>query len=154
MKISINKKEYRLLIDLLYMSDWMLNAHKEGPEIEGDPYNTLRKKLLSYYKEMGAEDIIEYSKEFDNYFELRGYDEMIHGRFIDPYEANVFWDELIHQLGERDVIDAVGGRVFYQDLSIEERISKVSEAKERYSNEFELHGLDYLKVNHAELTAN
>ena len=154
MKISINKKEYRLLLDMLYLSDWMIDSYKEGPKEQEDPYKALRKKILSYYKEMGAEDIIEYSKEFDDYFELREYDEAIHDRFIDPYEANVFWDELIHQLGKRDVINAVGGRASYYALDIEERISKVSVAEEHYANEFEIHGLNYLKVNHAELIAN
>jgi len=154
MKISINKKEYRLLLDMLYLSDWMLNSYKEGVEEKEAPYKLLRKKLLSYYKEMGAEDIVEYSKEFDDYFEVRKYDETIHDRFIDPYEANVFWDELIHQLAKRDVINAVGGRASYHAMELEERISKVSAAEEHYANEFEIHGLDYLKVNHAELTAN
>lgn len=30
MKINFTKKEYLLLLDVLYMADWVLNAHKEA----------------------------------------------------------------------------------------------------------------------------
>ena len=57
---------------------------------------------------MDTTDRIEYSKEFDNYFEKQPYDTQIHEEFIEPYDENTFWDELIERLAVRDVIARVG----------------------------------------------
>jgi hypothetical protein len=57
MKINCTKKEYRTLIEMLLVADWVINAH-EVDEGEGvrKPYKELRKKVLSHHKVMGMED--------------------------------------------------------------------------------------------------
>ncbi len=146
MKINFSKKEYRILLDMLYLSDWMMTSHEEEPKNLHQEHQALRKKLLSYYKEMNAEDVIEYSKELDGYFELAGYDEYIHEKFIDPYNYDVFWDELIDALARRDIINSMGIEK-YKAMGYVERATKAQEIKAQYANEFEQHGVEHLKIH-------
>jgi hypothetical protein len=135
MKINLTKKEYRLLLEVLYLSDWMMHSHLcEKQHIE---HENLRKKLLSYYKEMGAEDIIEPANEFDDY---------MHHKFINLYDENTFWDELTDRLAMRDIIKKIGVEQ-YQALEGIERVTKVEEMRDRYVNEFEQHGLENIKLS-------
>lgn len=148
MKINITKKEYKLLLEMLYLSDWMMNAHNvddRNPEHE-----TLRKKLLAHYKEMDAQDIIEYSETSDDFYETKEYEQLIHQKYITPYDDETFWDALIDRLAERDAVSEIGMEKY---LSMEgiERIMKVEEYIERYTNEFEQHGLDHVKIECGDL---
>ena len=45
MKIEITKKEYRALLDVFHLADWVLHAYKteEGPETE--EYRALEQKM-------------------------------------------------------------------------------------------------------------
>lgn len=145
MKINITKKEYRLLLDMLYLSDWMMNAHATDPEDYHNDHRALRKRFLSYYKEMDATDIIEYSKEMNDYYELRNYDDDIHAQFIEPFEDETFWEELIDRLAKRDLIKAVG-KIEYESMDGMDRVMQLEKAREKYSVEFAAHGLDHLSV--------
>ncbi len=151
MKINITKKEYQLLLDMLYLSDWMMHSYETN--CKDNEYKKLRKKFLSFYKEMGADNKIEYSSEHDDYYEREPYDSTIHEKFIETYENNFFWDELIDRLGRRDVVNQMGIDTF-QSLDNMERITKVETEKEKYANEFEHHGLDNLKVIYEESIVN
>ena len=146
MKINFTKKEYRLLVDLLYLSDWILNSHVVDIEKEGYPeHKALHKKILSNYKEMDAEDIITYDKELDDYFETGEYSESLHEQFLDPYEEKTFWDELIDRLAVRDLAKEVGEEKF-RTMERMERFTRLEELSEHYANEFENHGLEHVQI--------
>ncbi|KTD59579.1 hypothetical protein Lsan_2170 [Legionella santicrucis] len=145
MKINITKKEYRTLLDMLYIADWVLHSYTIK-ETKQNEYEALKQKFLSYFKEMEADDLIEFSPEFDEYFEKTQYEELINEKFIEPYEKKLFWDELIQRLSERDVIHAMGVEQ-YRKMDPMERMRKVEEIKAQYANEFEKHGVKHLKLS-------
>ena len=146
MKINITKKEYRLLLDMIYLSDWVINSYITDPEDYNHDHRALRKKFLSYYEEMGATDIIEYSKEMDEYFELRNYDEELHALFIEPFEDETFWEELIERLAKRDLVKAIG-LIKYETMDGLDRISKLENQMEKYRREFSNKGVDRLQIH-------
>lgn len=151
MKINITKKEYRLLVEMLYLADWMMHSHSiERPYQE---HEMLKNKLLSFYKEMDAEDIIEQSKQSDDYYEVNEFDEYIHEKFIDPYDTETFWDELIDRLAMRDLINEIGIEK-YKSMEGMERITRSEEVRERYANEFEHNGLKNVKIKYEDLVKN
>lgn len=92
MKMNFTQEEYLLLIDMLYLSDWIMHSHEVG-RMENE-YKKLRKKILASFKEMGANDRIEYSKIYDDYFELQSYHSNLQEKFVKPYDQRNFWDEL------------------------------------------------------------
>jgi len=51
MKINITKKEYRLLLDILYLGDWMLTAHDDQETPEKEKYQDVIQKFYSYAKD-------------------------------------------------------------------------------------------------------
>ncbi|ASQ44571.1 hypothetical protein [Legionella clemsonensis] len=144
MKINLTKKEYRALLDMLYLADWVLHAYTIK-ENEQDEYEALKKKLLSYFKEMDAEDKIEFSPELNDYFEKADFEDYLNEKIIQPYENELFWDELIHRLSERDMVKALGMEQ-YSKMDAIERIKRMEEIKEQYANEFEAQGLANLKL--------
>ena len=153
MKINFTKKEYRLLLEALYLSDWVMHSHAIKQEDRHLEHETFKKKILSHFKEMEADDVIEHSKESDDYYEVSAFDDYIHGKFINAYEENVFWDQLIDRLAERDVIKNIGIET-YKSIDGMERIIKVDKVKEYYANEFEQHGLEHVKIDYCDLTKN
>lgn len=146
MKILFSEKEYRLLLDMLYLSDWVMNSNLADPEAHNQEHSALRKKILSYYKEMGADDIIEYVADDDEYYELRDHDDELHTKFIDPYEDEVFWDELSDRLAERDLIRKIGVEKF-EAMDGFDRVAKTEAIRERYLQEFEHHGLERIQID-------
>ncbi|AUH73012.1 hypothetical protein [Legionella sainthelensi] len=145
MKVNITKKEYRTLLDMLYIADWVLHS-STIKETKQNEYEALKQKFLSYFKEMEADEQIEFSQEFNEHFEKTQYEELLNEKFIEPYEQKLFWDELIHRLSERDVIDAMGVEQ-YKKLEPMERMKKVEEVKAQYANEFKKHGVKHLKLS-------
>ncbi|HLB41892.1 MAG TPA: hypothetical protein VJN02_03390 [Gammaproteobacteria bacterium] len=54
MKINITKKEYRLLLEMLYLADWTMNS--QSVERRYKEHEELKKKIFPLYKEMGSEE--------------------------------------------------------------------------------------------------
>ena len=53
MKINVTQDEYRHLIDMIYIADWVLTSYKseEGPEIK--QYQDVMQKFYALAKDMG-----------------------------------------------------------------------------------------------------
>jgi hypothetical protein len=148
MRIDLTTDEYRRLVDVLYLADWLLTAHKVGDDPRVEAYQQLVQKLYAHSQEMGLSYLIEYAAEFDQYFPTRDFEAgtAIH-EFIDEYDDETFWDELTRRLAERDLILQLGGVDKVQKLSTEDRIRKLGQFEEYYAAEFARHGLANLRVN-------
>ena len=146
MKINFTKKEYQTLVEMLLVADWVITGHEEEEREETKPYKELRKKVLSYHKEMGMAKAFEYSPEHDEYFETAAYEVSgPHMRFIDEYDEQVFWEELATRLAERDfvaeeMLRAAGSR------SEEERTARLLALTARYEGEFAENGLANVRL--------
>ena len=143
MKINFSKKEYRTLLEMVYLSDWILHADTAGSEEHNESHKALREKILSLFKEMQAADLIE--KCSDDYYETRIFEEYMQEEFILKYDQARFWDNLIDELSKRDVIAKLGVDGFSQ-LDPLTRGAQLDEAMECYVNEFEQHGLDHVRI--------
>lgn len=148
MKINFTKKEYRLLVEMLYLSDWMMHAHEAEPS--HTEHRELQEKIFSHSKEMEAEDIIGYSKELNDYYETNKLDECMQEKFINSYNDKVFWDELLERLSERDVIREMGYEK-YHSLDWINKGTAIDKVKERYLAEFKENGLEHIKIEYKNL---
>jgi hypothetical protein len=146
MKINFTKKEYRSLIDLLDIANWVINAHRT--DIGGEPkdYADLIQKIYSFSKEMGCEDIIEFNKSLGGYFSTREFEENSESReYIEKFEQDTFWAELVAHLADRDILTKFNVRSL-SELSPDDRISAMCEAESRWEDEFEKHGLEKICI--------
>jgi len=146
MKIEISKGEYKILLHVLEMADWILTSHKSKDEKRHKPYRKFEQKIFSLADVMGYGSLIEYFKDHHEYMPTRKYEDTSSAmEFIEEFENESFWDELIDRLGERDAIREVGMAGF-KALKPIDRIMKVDDHKENYIDEFEKYGLDRITI--------
>ncbi len=144
MEINFTKNEYRLLLDMISIAEWVMRARKTEDDPNVEPYNRLEQKILSLAKEFGCDDLIEYSKEFDKYYPTADYEESeTFMGFIDDFEEDVFWDELGRRLAQRDLLREEGSENF-RSMNPTERFIETEERAEAYYNEFVENGLKNL----------
>lgn len=147
MKIHLTKKEYRLLLDILSIADWVMHAYKTEDDLRTDPYRKLEQKFMSYAKDFGYEDLIVYEKKFDKFFPTRKYeDQETERRFIDEYDEEVFWEELEDRMAQRDLIREKG-RDKLMKMSPLDRMNAEYQIAEKYNREFTENGLKNLIID-------
>ncbi len=144
MKINFTKREYRTLLEMLYLADWMLHAHVAGHT--EDAYHTLEQKIMSFASEFGCEDLVEHSKSFNEYFPTRTFEEAgaIRG-YINDYNDATFWDELISRLAERDIFRKHTDEELNR-MTGEDRGTLFWQSEKHYADEFSINGLDRIKI--------
>lgn len=149
MKIDLTRKEYRDLLDILAIANWVLNAHKVDREPRTARYDKLEQKLLALAKEMGYENLVEHAPEHNRYFPTREYEETSAAQaFITEYDNDSFWEEMTARLAERDLVRQLGGHDRIATLSPEELFEKLGKLEEYYGTEFSRNGLENLQLRY------
>ena len=134
MKIDLTTKEFRRLLDLVYIGNWILNSTR-GNDRFAD-YDQVESKLFALCRDAGMEMLVEQWKGQD--VPSRAFAEGgIHEAIMD-YEDTVFFEILAEELARRDMD--------YQPVSRENYDELVARMDE-YIAEFEAHGTDRLVVN-------
>jgi hypothetical protein len=146
MKIDISKKEFGTLFEMIQIADWVLHAYKlEEPE-ETKPYRDLEQKICGLAKEFGFGHLVDYDPEEGTFFPTLEFEETNPAMgFVLDFENDCFWDELIERFVERDLIRALGEKKC-QALDPMSRIRKEGPYRNRYEEEFEVHGIDRLEI--------
>ena len=134
MKLELTKKQYRRLLDLAYIGNWILNSTRGEDRIRD--YDEVESLLFSKARDEGMGILAEvYDGEV---FPSRAFAEGgIHEAIMD-YEDSVFFDILAEDLARRDMDD-----VPIDDSNCEELNSRI----DAYIAEFEEHGTDNLTVD-------
>lgn len=133
MQIELTQKEYRRLLDLVYIGNWVLNSTR-GNDRFAD-YDQVESKIFSYCKHHGMQALIQnWNGEI---VPSRDYVEGgIHEAIMD-YEDAIFFDILAEELARRDMDYAPISQSNYDEL-----MSRM----EDYMEEFESHGTERLQV--------
>ncbi len=145
-EINLSQEEYRHLLDLVAITDWVMHAFDTEENKETAPYRNLIQKILSRAEDAGLTDLVEYSEESKKYFPTAKFDES--SRFydiLDSFIDDMFWDELSERFVQRDLIKILG-RAKYHALSIRDRFEKEAPIRNRYEIEFSNHGIMNMKI--------
>lgn len=133
MQIELSKKEFRSLLDLVYIGNWVLNSTRGNDRFQ--VYDNLESKLFSLCRDNGMKVLVEEWEGMD--VPSRAYaDGGIH-EAIAFYEDNVFYEILAEELSRRDMDYAE-----ITDDNYEEIMGRMN----RYMDEFQLSGLEHLKL--------
>ena len=131
---------------MVEIASWVLYAHKTEEEPETVKYRDLEQKLLSYAKEIGLKHFVKYEKKLGKYFLTKEFeDKSAFMDYIDDYNNDTFWDELINHLSLRDLIRQEGEEK-YRGMSLMERFLKEEPIREKYYNEFQMNGLNNIRI--------
>jgi hypothetical protein len=104
-------------------------------------------QFYSYAEDMGYGNHVKYDTELKRFFPTKEFEETSKYRdFIDEFENDTFWDELLHRLVERDLIKQEGGVKNVMNIDIRERFEKEEPLEKKYATEFEVNGLDNIRI--------
>ena len=126
MKIELTPKEFRRLLDLVYIGNWVLNSTR-GNDRFAD-YDDLESKIFSLSPKLSQlwNGTVVPSKAYA--------EGGIHDA-IAFYEDNVFYEILAEELSRRDMD--------YPEIN-DDNYAEIVTRMERYMSEFELSGVDHL----------
>ncbi len=141
------------MLDLIAVGDWVLHSHTVQDKDCSVTHRAVMKQIFSYSSEMQCEDLIEYDQKKDECYESCAYEEVIQEAFIQPYNEETFWEELADRLSMRDAVREIGEDKL-QSMEPLARIKLIGEKTDVYENEFEEHGLEYLKLQRDNVTTN
>ena len=139
MNLSLTPEQFRKLIELAYMGEWVINAHHDT-EFQDDEADKVLQELL---KAMPAEDIGR-DEETGDYFMRSEWVEGIYDRHIMDYDDHVFWEELTERLAQRDLAGARG--ISPDDINRDDDLLELRPLEERYRQEFEDNGVERLEL--------
>lgn len=131
MQIELNTKEFRRLLDLVYMGNWILNSTR-GNDRFAD-YDAVESKLFGLCRQNGMQALVDDSSGTP--LPSRAYMEGGIHEAIAFYEDNTFYEILAEELSRRDMDYAE-----ITDDNYDEIVSRM----DRYMNEFSVSGLDKL----------
>jgi len=134
MNLELSKKEFRRLLDLVYIGNWILNSTR-GNDRFAD-YDQLESKLFARCREVGMDTLVEKWQGED--VPSRAFaDGGIHEAIMD-YEDTIFFEILAEELARRDMDYQPVSRENYEEL-----ISRMDD----YIAEFEANGTDNLVLS-------
>lgn len=142
MKINFTKKEYRKLVELLYLGDWMLHSHDVQANPETRAHRELRDKIFAQAGQMGCENII--ARHAGGYFETREFEDFMQG-YVQNYDNQTFWQELIARLAERDATRQAKAQG-NESMDRDELFDLIDAAEQRWGEELAQHALERIAI--------
>ena len=134
MELHLTEKQYRRLLDLVYIGNWVLNSTRGDDRIRD--YDQVESLIFSHCLDHGMAQLIElYNGEI---IPSRAFAEGGIHEAIMAYEDVTFFEILAEELALRD-LDA--------DRATAENYDEVMELMEEYMGEFEAHGTDHINVD-------
>lgn len=145
MVVNFSKEQFEILIDMVYIGNWVVNGVRSGVKEDEykDEYRNLEKYILSLAKDFGFDDLIDDSD--GEIYPSRSLEEGEVRDLIDYYDENVFWEELVNRLAERDFFQVYTNDEIMK-MSIEKRIEKDQSHYEKYWQEISDYGITRLKI--------
>ena len=129
MELSISLKQFRRLLDLAYIGNWVLNSTRGDDRIK--EFDEVESLLFAKCRELGMEKLTEMLDGHDipsKAFAEGG----IHEAIIE-YEDTIFFEILAEELARRDIINEGGA---------EDDADQINERMVAYIAEFERNGTD------------
>lgn len=134
MELHLTEKQYRRLLDLVYIGNWVLNSTRGDDRIRD--YDQVESLIFSHCLDHGMTPLIElYNGEI---IPSRAFAEGGIHEAIMAYEDVTFFEILAEELALRD-LDT--------DRATVENYDEVMARMEQYMGEFEAHGTDHISVD-------
>ena len=134
MDLHLTEKQYRRLLDLVYIGNWVLNSTRGDDRIQD--YDKVESHIFSHCLDHGMAALVElYDGEI---IPSRAFAEGGIHQAIMAYEDVTFFEILAEELALRD-LDA--------ERATAENYDEVMDRMEQYMGEFEAHGTDHISVD-------
>ena len=131
MNIELTDKEFRRLLDLVYIGNWILNSTREKDRFED--YDILQEKLFAQCAKNGMNALI--SRWQGHIFPSPAYENGGIHEAIADYEDAVFFDILAEELERRDLGEDC------------DDLAALTARMDEYMDEFEANGVENLTLD-------
>ena len=131
MQIEMTNKEFRRLLDLVYIGNWILNSTRGEDRFQD--YDNIESKLFNLCRTNGMQALVEDWEGTS--IPSKAYAEGGIHEAIAYYEDNVFYEILAEELSRRDMS--------YPDIT-EENYDEIVSRMDQYMAEFQASGVDNL----------
>ena len=144
MKIPFTKAQYQRLLELVYVGNWIINAHDVPSDIVGEykKYEDILWFVWSFAKDFGVKELVdqEWDKAYPSWF-LEG--KML--EYISEYEDTYFRDELADRMATKELLE-----IYWADkvtnMSREEYFIEHDRLVDKWSDEFLENDLKNMKI--------
>ena len=131
MQIELTSKEFRTLLDMVYIGNWVLNSTRGEDRFR--IYDDMESKLFALGRENGMKVLCQDWN--GTVVPSKAYMEGGIHEAIGYYEDNVFFQILAEELSRRDMN--------YPEIS-DDNYDEIMGRMDRYMSEFEVSGVDHL----------
>lgn len=133
MNIELTEKEFRRLLDLVYIGNWVLNSTRENDRFED--YDILQEKIFALCSRNGMQALIQNWR--GHIFPSKAYEEGGIHEAIADYEDAIFFDILAEELARRDMDS--------ENLNPDD-MHELESRMDEYIAEFEENGVDNITI--------
>jgi len=148
MDVQLSKKQLLLLLKLVYLGNWIVNAFRTGTrgDEEVDDFEQVTQYIYEIAHKAGLSEYIEYDQEAQRFFPtLLLEDESDAAKYRRQYDEETFWHELMHRLADRDFACEYTEKEI-KAMTDEELIHKQQPFIDHWSRELEKFGVDRLDI--------
>ena len=131
MQIDLTNKEFRMLLDMVYIGNWVLNSTR-GPD-RFQEYDDIESKLFALCHGTNLKALAQHQD--GTTVPSQAYTQGGIHEAIAFYEDNIFYEILAEELSRRDMN--------YPEVTAD-NYGEIVERMNRYMDEFELSGVDHL----------
>jgi hypothetical protein len=144
-EINFSNEEYKTLLEVLYLADWILNSYETDKEPKNIVYHDLEQKILSLADKFEHKELVDFDEKYEEYIPSNILEEGPVFDYIDDYNEETFWEELIDRLSKRDLLK------HHTESEIEGMeesliLSEIEKYARKYAEEFEANGLKNIEI--------
>ncbi len=147
MQIELSKAQFLTLLKLVYLGNWMANAHRDGSaEDPHEPeYEAGEDFVFSLAKQFGLDEYVDdEERRRGKFYPTRKFEEETDVHLLhEEYDEATFWDELINRLGERDFARRYSQSEI-RKMGREERFKKLHDCIDPWADEIDRKGIERL----------
>ncbi|HEY2003688.1 MAG TPA: hypothetical protein VGH44_01065 [Candidatus Saccharimonadia bacterium] len=140
MNIELSPEEYAKLLELIYLGEWVINAHHDT-EFQDEAASIVIQRVLA----AAPPGTISKDEETGEYYLDSEWVEGVYDKYILDYDDHVFWDELTERLAQRDLARQRG--VGADEINRDDDLLELRPIEERYREELEENGIDRLEIS-------
>lgn len=134
MNIELTNKEFRLLLDLVYVGNWVLNSTRGFDRFEA--YDRIQEKMFSYCDGNGMKSLVR--RHGGTAHPSRAYEDGGIHEAIADYEDAVFFEILAEELARRDMT---------AEAISPDNMTELAVRIDEYISEFEQNGVDNISID-------
>ena len=142
MKVSFTQKEFSRLLELVHLGLTVAGSRPDDPATMPERYSDLAQKVFGLAEPFGCADMVEVDVN-GQYFPNEKITEGVANEKLANFHEDVFWNELVMRLAERDLRSELGATKLSDELTEDEE-ERLSALEDSYWREFETKGVDHL----------